>query len=328
MYKLCNRLVLDAIHTCGVTRVKQCIVVPMATGMTMALFYLYLRQKRPNASHVIWPRIDQKTCLKAIHTAGFTPVIVENVLDGNQIVTDVSAIRDRISNLGAANVACLVSTTSCFAPRVPESVVAMAQLAKEFDIPHLVNNAYGLQSSKTCHMVNEAMRLGRVDAIVQSSDKNFMVPVGGAILASEDGSIVDEIAKTYAGRASGAPVLDLFITLLSMGKRGIQRLLAERKEMMAYLSIKMAEVASQFGERVLQTPGNPVRLPICCDFITFRVSFSLMSPVADLAGHVLGQHCCGWQVTQRDWSRPFPSLFVWRSCSGSKRYQRSLRDKI
>jgi O-phospho-L-seryl-tRNASec:L-selenocysteinyl-tRNA synthase len=57
----------------------------------------------------------------------------------------------------------------------------MAQLAKLHGIPHLINNAYGLQSSKICHLVNEAIRVGRVDAIVQSTDKNFMVPVGGAV---------------------------------------------------------------------------------------------------------------------------------------------------
>ena len=35
----------------------------------------------------------------------------------------------------------------------------------------MVNNAYGLQSSKCAHLCNEALRVGRVDAIVQSTDK-------------------------------------------------------------------------------------------------------------------------------------------------------------
>ena len=43
---------------------------------------------------------------------------------------------------------------------------------------------------------------GRVDAIVQSTDKNFMVPVGGAIVASGNSSLVGEVSKCYAGRAS------------------------------------------------------------------------------------------------------------------------------
>jgi O-phospho-L-seryl-tRNASec:L-selenocysteinyl-tRNA synthase len=101
IYKLCNKLALDAIHTCGITRVKQALVVPMATGMTMALFYLYLRQKRPNARFVVWTRIDQKTCLKAIQTAGYEPVVVENKLDGDQIVTDLDAVKAAIESHGA-----------------------------------------------------------------------------------------------------------------------------------------------------------------------------------------------------------------------------------
>lgn len=32
--------------------------------------------------------------------------------------------------------------------------------------------------------VTAAWRKGRVDAVVQSTDKNFMVPVGGAVIAA------------------------------------------------------------------------------------------------------------------------------------------------
>ena len=38
-----------------------------------------------------------------------------------------------------------------------------------------------------------------------------------------------QIGKSYAGRASAAPCLDLFITLLSMGEEGWRRLLADRE---------------------------------------------------------------------------------------------------
>lgn len=104
MYKLCNNLALDAIQTCGVTRVQSCIVVPMATGMTMSLYLLLLRQERPNANLVIWPRIDQKTCLKCISTSGLTPVVIANVLKGDEIVTNVAAIREAITTHGAASI--------------------------------------------------------------------------------------------------------------------------------------------------------------------------------------------------------------------------------
>ncbi|KAJ1491580.1 hypothetical protein T484DRAFT_1774224, partial [Baffinella frigidus] len=72
-----------------------------------------------------------------------------------------------------------------------------------------------------------------------STDKNFMVPVGGAILATctnfddlsakgpptftssspaTGSSILFFVASLYPGRASSSAMQDLFITLLSMGE--------------------------------------------------------------------------------------------------------------
>lgn len=68
-----------------------------------------------------------------------------------------------------------------------------------------------------------------MDAVVQSTDKNFMVPVGGAIIAGPDEKFIAAIAKNYPGRASGSPVLDLFITLLSFGRTGYETMLQEQK---------------------------------------------------------------------------------------------------
>ena len=45
-------------------------MVPMATGMSLVLCMLAMRQHRPEAKYVIWPRIDQKSCIKSIITAG------------------------------------------------------------------------------------------------------------------------------------------------------------------------------------------------------------------------------------------------------------------
>lgn len=38
-----------------------------------------------------------------------------------------------------------------------------------------------------------------MDAFIQSLDKNFMVPVGGAIIAGFDDGFIDTIGKTYPG---------------------------------------------------------------------------------------------------------------------------------
>ncbi len=44
-----------------------------------------------------------------------------------------------------------------------------------------------------------AWRKGRVDAVVQSTDKNFMVPVGGAVIAAskQNSSLVDAVNKAW-----------------------------------------------------------------------------------------------------------------------------------
>lgn len=52
--------------------------------------------------------------------------------------------------------------------------------------------------------VTAAWRKGRVDAVVQSTDKNFMVPVGGAVIAAskQSTSLVDAVNKVWPWEAS------------------------------------------------------------------------------------------------------------------------------
>jgi hypothetical protein len=42
-------------------------------------------------------------------------------------VTDVDAVREKIAELGEENVVCVLSTTSCFAPRTPDNVVELVR---------------------------------------------------------------------------------------------------------------------------------------------------------------------------------------------------------
>lgn len=48
---------------------------------------------------------------------GFQPVVIENVLEGDELRTDVGAVEEQIQRLGPELVACVLTTTSCFAPR-------------------------------------------------------------------------------------------------------------------------------------------------------------------------------------------------------------------
>lgn len=45
------------------------------------------------------------------------PVVIENVLEGDQLVTNLEELEKQILSLGSDTIACVLSTTSCFAPR-------------------------------------------------------------------------------------------------------------------------------------------------------------------------------------------------------------------
>ncbi len=109
--------------------------------------------------------------------------------------------------------------------------------------------------------------MGRVDVVVQSTDKNFMVPVGGAIIAGFDENIIENISKSYPGRASASQSIDLLITLLSMGSNGYKNLLKQRKECFEYLKVELNKLALNYDERVLNTPNNPISIGMLFLFI-------------------------------------------------------------
>jgi len=262
--KLTNSMLLDIIKLSGVNSVKAAFLVPMATGMCLALSLLSFRSSRPNAKFVIWSRIDQKSCFKSILTAGFTPIVVELRKVGDELTTDVEKIESTIEEYGAENILALFTTTSCFAPRGPDDIPAVAKLAAAHSIPHIVNNAYGLQSSKCAHLLTEGARVGRVDFFVQSTDKNLMVPVGGAIIAGFDAKQISELSQTYPGRASASPAIDVFVTLLSMGVEGYKTLLKDRKENFEFLREELRLLAGRQGEgvKVQEVKSNTISVAI------------------------------------------------------------------
>ncbi|CAD2220400.1 O-phosphoseryl-tRNA(Sec) selenium transferase, SepSecS, putative [Angomonas deanei] len=265
LYQVCNFLVLHFIQLAGAPSTQSSILFPMATGMTLALVLRTLAKKRnqeylqhhknnennnPSSvvKYVIWPRIDQKTALKCIDVAGLTPVVVEprpapflpDILRQHEnennkqhpfllqcAVEDIESII--LNTIKDPNlIVCVLSTTSCFAPRLPDDIIGISKLCWQYNIPHVVNNAYGLQcrpsimqkmeyihhqyrnSLKKMHeawqkMINknekgemeeaellkpikeikESITNGmRLDVFVQSTDKNLLVPVGGALIAS------------------------------------------------------------------------------------------------------------------------------------------------
>ena len=128
-----------------------------------------------------------------------------------------------------------------------------------------------------------------MDFVVSSTDKNFMVPVGGAVVASPVAAKVEWVSKMYPGRASMAPILDLFITFLSMGASGYTALLKERLRLLPLLIERVGEVAARHGERVLVSPYNTISVGVTLS----ALGAQLEAPDKDLSflGSMLFQRC-------------------------------------
>lgn len=292
MSKLNNELLLDLIKLMGILNIKitqrykrnskheisflgiksakKSILIPMATGMTISFCLSTFKKQRGSAKYVLWSRIDQKSSFKAIISANLSPVIIDTKVDDtNGLVTDVDEFERQILELGAANIVCIYSTTSCFAPRQCDDIKSLGLLAKQYDIPHLINNAYGLQSRWISNCIERAASNGRIDIFVQSTDKNLMVPVGGAIIGGFDAEIVDRIAANYAGRASSSQTLDVFMTLLSLGRNGYMKLVNDREIVFDHLK---RALESTLGLNVMHFGRNPISMAVSLDTIEPELS--------------------------------------------------------
>ncbi|XP_033100355.1 O-phosphoseryl-tRNA(Sec) selenium transferase-like [Anneissia japonica] len=316
LMKLTNSMMLDVLRISGIRSTTTCFIVPTATGMALVLCLLALRQQRPQGKYVIWPRIDQKSCFKAIITAGYQPVVIENILEGDELRTNIPEIEKKIDELGAQNIACVYSTTTCFAPRVPDKLEEIAGICKKNSVPHIINNAYGVQLSKCTHLIEQAARTGRVDAYVQSSDKNFLVPVGGAVIAGFDEGFINKVAQTYPGRASGTPTIDLFITLLSLGVKGYKGLLAERKNLFGYLATELSKVAEANGERVLSTPHNPISMAMSLSNLETQSD----KPITHFGSMLFKRNVSGTRVVSKGTSKEIGGITFMNYGSHSDNY--------
>lgn len=263
--QLTNSLVLDLIRTMGIKSARKCILLPMATGMSLMLCFLALKAQRMEAQYVLWSRIDQKSCFKCMVTANLVPIVIDPIRSDDELQTNLAEFESQIQKLGAQNIVCFMSTTSCFAPRGCDDIEALAVLAKKHNIPHVINNAYGLQTTFLTHQIEQASRVGRVDLFVQSTDKNLLVPVGGAVVASSDKKLIEDVAKRYAGRGSSSQTLDVFMTLLSLGRDGYMQLVQERKDNFMYLRQKLRNLSSRHFEKILITKRNPISIAMTLD---------------------------------------------------------------
>ena len=85
---------------------------------------------------------------------------------------------------------------------------------------------------------------------------------------SPNKEVTKGIGKIYPGRASSAPIIDLFITLLSMGLDGYKGLLAKRKSLLDSFQTRFGEVAERHGGRILNCPRNTISFGITLDTLS------------------------------------------------------------
>jgi len=265
-----NRLALDAMQKAGAPNLRAACVVPLATGMTMGLAASVAREAT-GKTEIVYPRIDHNSPMKGIQLVGMKAKVVEGEVFGDAVRVPVERVSEAITDKTAA----IVSTTTFFPPREPDDVKGIAKLAEEEDVFHIINNAYGVQSRYIMKLVQGAIDTGRVDFVVQSTDKNFLTPVGGSIISSPNPSMVEEASKAYAGRASAAPIIQFLAAILSLGIRGFDTLRLEQERNRRLLEENMRGLADRHGERLLDVI-NPI-----------AVAITLKGYDADEVGHYL-----------------------------------------
>ena len=114
--KLTHCLVTDALGQAGLLDLGAVTVLPLATGMalTMTLLALTTPGRGEGSSgraggglavrRVLWSRIDQKTCLKAITAAGLEPEVIDLLAQGDELVTDVEVSQRNGKFMGKSTV--------------------------------------------------------------------------------------------------------------------------------------------------------------------------------------------------------------------------------
>lgn len=88
------------------------------------------------------------------------------------------------------------------------------------------------------------------------------VPVGGSFVASPNKNFIVQLGKLYPGRASIAPALDIFITLLSLGKKNYVEYLKERISVFNYFQSCIEKLSLEYPIKLLNTPDNDISIGI------------------------------------------------------------------
>ena len=219
---------------------------------------------------VLLPRIDHRSLLKALDLMGINTQIVDGKIFGDAVKVPIEDIEASLDE----DCFGVISITSFFPPREYDDIKEISKFAKENNLVHIVVNAYGVQSPEWMKMIRSALDAGRIDAIIQSTDKNFLTPVGGALIASPDVEIIQKISQAYAGRASASPIVSFLISMLSLGIKGYQDLLKQQQQNRDLLEDKLRLTATKINERLLNV-FNPVAVALSLKTLKKQQLFAL-----------------------------------------------------
>jgi O-phospho-L-seryl-tRNASec:L-selenocysteinyl-tRNA synthase len=296
MQSLTQRICLSLIKHLGLPNIKGCLISPMGTGMSIGFalrglcdHYQVDLRKLPK---ILYPRIDHMSPIKGINYVGGELIQIDGHFgkdaDDNEGVFVSLQDIERIYEAHRSQICSIFSTTTFFAPRLTENVKEIAKFAKKNNLIHIVNNAYGLQCPKILESLKSAIDAGRVDAIIQSTDKNFLTPVGGAIILSPKKELTEAISKAYAGRASASSTVNLLISLLALGKIGYLEKIKDQQQCRQFLEEEMNACATEMGESVIKS-NNPVSLAMSLKTLN-------QSQISDLGGYLYNLRLTGPRI--------------------------------
>ncbi|MFX1264178.1 MAG: O-phosphoseryl-tRNA(Sec) selenium transferase [Promethearchaeota archaeon] len=284
MQQVADQVAVDAIRKLGLSNVRDGVVLPLATGMGIALVLAALRREL-GVRRVLYPRLDHVSPLRAIALAGLERVPIPTVLEGDAVQADISELeRHATKNESYA----VLATTTFFPPRLSDPLKEISRLCSDNAVPLVVNNAYGVQSETIMASIRSAIDAGRVDAIIQSSDKNFLSPVGASIAVTPQPKIKEWIAETYAGRATAAPVVQTLAAMLAVAQEGYSKLREEQKENREFLERKLKEIADSAKQRVLSVE-NPIACAMTLDGL----------PAREVGARLYGRRVTGPRVVEK-----------------------------
>jgi len=285
MQQVANSVALDALKELGLSNIKAGIVTPLSTGMSIALVLAGLRRELGIKS-VLYPRVDHTSPKRAISFAGLEEVTIPTVLEGDAVRADMSTLESIMTKTDSCAV---LATTTFFPPRESDPVKQIARSCSEHNVPLVINNAYGVQSKEIMSRIRSAIDAGRVDAVVQSSDKNFLSPVGASIVVSPKPEIVEIVSESYAGRASAAPIIQTLAALLALGLDNYRELQTQQSDNMKLLRERLREIAESIDQRVLD-----VENPIACAMTMDNID------VEELGARLYNERVTGPRAVKRD----------------------------